>query len=152
MKAINWFLLVFILTFAACDTTPKEGEEGDATTAAIDSLDQTELTQVEPVPAEDYALFFAQAVTALEQGDQAATLAHLQSGINLLSVEGTALEGDEKHKMDSAIAELEAAKLQLEQGQLQGATDLKQLILKVQANTPHRLLADAPVEKTGVQE
>jgi hypothetical protein len=96
--------------------------------------------------------YFDQAILAFEQGDQASTLAYLQSGINVLIEEGKTLEGDAKLKMDTAIADLEAAKLQLQQGQLQAASDLKQIIFMVQANTPRTLLADAPAKGVGVQE
>lgn len=151
MKAINLFLLVAVFALGACDSITKKSDEAEAT-SAIDSTIQLEPAVVESIVPVGYVQYFDQAITALEQGDQATTLSHLQSGINALMEKGQSLEGEAKHKLDTAIAELEAAKLQLQQGQLQGATALKQVIFQVQANTPHPLLADAPAAKTTVPE
>ncbi|MCB0628592.1 MAG: hypothetical protein R2824_33275 [Saprospiraceae bacterium] len=150
MKAINLFLFLAILTFGACDMSPKEAGETDDLTA-VDTTAQVDPVSIEITAPANYVQYFDQAIAALEQGDRVATLTYLQTGIDALTQEGQALEGDAKHKMDTAIADLEAAKLQLQSGQLQAANDLKQLFFQVQVNTPHPLMADAPAE-TGVQE
>ena len=148
MKAINLFLFVAILALGGCDMISKKSDQGEAST--VDSLAQTEVKVVEPTV--EPVQYFDQAILAFEQGDQATTLAYLQSGINMLIEEGKTLEGQAKVKMDTAIADLEAAKLKLQQGQLQASVDLKQIIFTVQANTPRPLMADAPAERVGVQE
>lgn len=149
MKAINLFLLLALLVLVSCDTASRESDQ----TETISADSTTALTEIKTIePTEESIQYFDQAILAYDQGDQATALAHLQSGINVLIEEGKTLEGQSKIKMDTAIADLEAAKLQLQNGQLQGAADLKQIIFTVQTQTPRRLLADAPVEKVGVQE
>ena len=140
MKTIYVFFLMLLLGLGACNNAATADQEGETTTADTTATDLTEV----PADAQPTNFFF-QAIQALENGDREGAVAHLQSGISLLTEEGAQLEGEQKEKLATAITSLEAAKTQLQQGQIAGVEDLKKLIMDAEAYAPHKLLADAPV-------
>lgn len=143
MKSINLVFLMFLLALVGCNLGPTSPNQEAATTETSGVTDAAVAAQ----PTN----FFFQAIDAFEAGNQQEATVFLQSGIDALTKEGMVLEGEQKKNLDTALASLESAKQQLQQGKLSTVEDLKQLIIAAEAFAPHKLLTDLTVVKPNDQ-